>query len=151
MVLLGRANWWLPGWLDRILPRVGLESEDELPPLPEPSAHPLGERRIVPDIREEFVAHLLSPAMSSGAGSGPYPRKHPTRGARPEAGAHHAHEQAKAFSGFAVDDLAARRSTARPSASSVKDGARGMLTLHLAGGDTLVYENRPSSPPTTRS
>jgi putative drug exporter of the RND superfamily len=21
MELLGRANWWLPGWLDRILPR----------------------------------------------------------------------------------------------------------------------------------
>jgi RND superfamily putative drug exporter len=36
MILIGRANWWLPGWLDRILPRVGLESEDALPPLPEP-------------------------------------------------------------------------------------------------------------------
>ncbi|GLZ09419.1 membrane protein [Actinomadura sp. NBRC 104412] len=23
MALLGRANWWLPGWLDRVLPRVG--------------------------------------------------------------------------------------------------------------------------------
>ena len=22
MTLLGRANWWLPGWLDRLLPRV---------------------------------------------------------------------------------------------------------------------------------
>ena len=22
MSLLGRANWWLPGWLDRILPHV---------------------------------------------------------------------------------------------------------------------------------
>ena len=31
MVLLGRANWWIPGWLDRILPQVGLESEDSLP------------------------------------------------------------------------------------------------------------------------
>jgi RND superfamily putative drug exporter len=29
MVLLGDANWWLPGWLDRILPRMTLElSED---------------------------------------------------------------------------------------------------------------------------
>ncbi len=35
MMLLGRANWWLPGWMDRILPRVGLETEDSLPPLPE--------------------------------------------------------------------------------------------------------------------
>jgi RND superfamily putative drug exporter len=27
MVLLGRANWWLPGWLDRILPTIELEGE----------------------------------------------------------------------------------------------------------------------------
>ena len=25
MHLLGRANWWLPGWLDRILPRLHVE------------------------------------------------------------------------------------------------------------------------------
>jgi len=25
MQLLGRANWWLPSWLDRRLPRVALE------------------------------------------------------------------------------------------------------------------------------
>jgi RND superfamily putative drug exporter len=36
MMLLGRANWWLPGWLDRIIPNVGLESEEKLPPLPPP-------------------------------------------------------------------------------------------------------------------
>jgi RND superfamily putative drug exporter len=34
MVLLGARNWWLPGWLGKLLPRVGLESEDALPPLP---------------------------------------------------------------------------------------------------------------------
>ena len=33
MVILGERNWWLPGWLERALPRVGLESEDALPPL----------------------------------------------------------------------------------------------------------------------
>jgi putative drug exporter of the RND superfamily len=27
MVLLGDANWWLPRWLDRILPSVDLEGE----------------------------------------------------------------------------------------------------------------------------
>jgi RND superfamily putative drug exporter len=27
MELLGGANWWLPKWLDRILPRVHVESE----------------------------------------------------------------------------------------------------------------------------
>jgi putative drug exporter of the RND superfamily len=29
MELLGRANWWLPGWLDRLLPRTS-PSENEL-------------------------------------------------------------------------------------------------------------------------
>jgi RND superfamily putative drug exporter len=27
MVLMGRWNWWLPAWLDRLLPHVGLEGE----------------------------------------------------------------------------------------------------------------------------
>jgi len=34
MALMGRANWWLPGWLDRLLPHVSLEGE-QLPPEPE--------------------------------------------------------------------------------------------------------------------
>ncbi len=29
MVLLGDANWWLPGWLDRILPNMSLESASD--------------------------------------------------------------------------------------------------------------------------
>ncbi len=32
MELLGDANWWLPGWLDRILPRVTVEAATELEP-----------------------------------------------------------------------------------------------------------------------
>ncbi len=31
MVLLGRANWWLPGWLDRTLPSLDVEGEAGLP------------------------------------------------------------------------------------------------------------------------
>lgn len=27
MQLLGKANWWFPGWLDKILPRLSVESE----------------------------------------------------------------------------------------------------------------------------
>jgi RND superfamily putative drug exporter len=27
MRLLGKWNWWLPGWLDRALPRMSLEAE----------------------------------------------------------------------------------------------------------------------------
>ncbi len=32
MALLGRANWWLPGWLDRVLPHLDLEQGDDVPP-----------------------------------------------------------------------------------------------------------------------
>src|ERR1700757_3216093 len=32
MELLGNANWWLPKWLDRIVPRVSIESPPEFPP-----------------------------------------------------------------------------------------------------------------------
>jgi putative drug exporter of the RND superfamily len=32
MTLLGRANWWLPGWLERHLPRLGIESDEETMP-----------------------------------------------------------------------------------------------------------------------
>ena len=37
MVLLGDANWWLPGWLDRILPKMSLELADD-PEAGEPEA-----------------------------------------------------------------------------------------------------------------
>ena len=30
MELLGDRNWWIPRWLDRILPQVHVESVDEL-------------------------------------------------------------------------------------------------------------------------
>ena len=31
MTMLGKVNWWLPGWMDRILPRVHIEpGEDEI-------------------------------------------------------------------------------------------------------------------------
>jgi RND superfamily putative drug exporter len=29
MALLGKANWWLPDWLDRVLPHLTLEGSDE--------------------------------------------------------------------------------------------------------------------------
>ncbi|HEX9545909.1 MAG TPA: MMPL family transporter, partial [Acidimicrobiales bacterium] len=29
MELLGRANWWMPGWLDRLLPRVHIEGQPD--------------------------------------------------------------------------------------------------------------------------
>jgi RND superfamily putative drug exporter len=34
MQLLGRANWWIPAWLDRLLPRLAVEAE--VPPVATP-------------------------------------------------------------------------------------------------------------------
>ncbi|MGY1438204.1 MMPL family transporter [Streptomyces reniochalinae] len=38
MHLLGGANWWLPGWLDRRLPRISIEPEPATGPRAEPAA-----------------------------------------------------------------------------------------------------------------
>ena len=57
MMILGKANWWLPVWIDRILPRVGLESEDSLPPLPEP-------------MRRRVFAQAGAPPREPGPGPG---------------------------------------------------------------------------------
>jgi RND superfamily putative drug exporter len=34
MELLGNANWWLPKWLDRIVPRISVEAPPDLTPVP---------------------------------------------------------------------------------------------------------------------
>ena len=44
MALLGKANWWLPGWLDRILPRLTVESPTTVEPVP---ARPADEVQLV--------------------------------------------------------------------------------------------------------
>jgi RND superfamily putative drug exporter len=30
MAILGKSNWWLPSWLDRVLPHVSVESEEDI-------------------------------------------------------------------------------------------------------------------------
>jgi uncharacterized membrane protein YdfJ with MMPL/SSD domain len=40
MELMGRWNWWLPGWLDRILPHVGLEGAPPSAPPPDRGTEP---------------------------------------------------------------------------------------------------------------
>ena len=40
MELLGRANWWMPGWLGRRLPRLRVDGPPAMPgavPLPSPA------------------------------------------------------------------------------------------------------------------
>ena len=34
MALLGKANWWLPGWLDRVLPHLTVEGTAHVVPTP---------------------------------------------------------------------------------------------------------------------
>jgi RND superfamily putative drug exporter len=42
MQLLGRANWWLPSWLDRRMPRLSVEPEENA------TAHPGSEKLVEP-------------------------------------------------------------------------------------------------------
>ncbi len=58
LVLFGRAAWWLPAWLDRILPHVSIEGEEPPTPPSSPRPPPPPPRR-------------------------PPPRQHPPRPARP--------------------------------------------------------------------
>jgi RND superfamily putative drug exporter len=47
MELLGDRNWWLPGWLDRLLPNLDVEGHAELAPTggaPEAEREPAGVR-----------------------------------------------------------------------------------------------------------
>jgi catechol 2,3-dioxygenase-like lactoylglutathione lyase family enzyme len=58
-------------------------------------------------------------------------------------------EKTKAFSGFAVDDLAAARQFYGETLGLKTSEHYGLLTLHLAGGrDTLVYP-KPDHQPAT--
>jgi len=38
MELLKEANWWMPKWLDRLLPNINIDAPAERQPLPEPTA-----------------------------------------------------------------------------------------------------------------
>jgi RND superfamily putative drug exporter len=43
MQLLGNWNWWFPGWLDRLLPRLNIEGPEALAPELVPVAVPIGD------------------------------------------------------------------------------------------------------------
>jgi catechol 2,3-dioxygenase-like lactoylglutathione lyase family enzyme len=58
-------------------------------------------------------------------------------------------ENTKAFSGFAVDDLAAAQKFYAQTLGLKTSERYGLLTLHLAGGrDTLVYPKADHTPAT---
>jgi RND superfamily putative drug exporter len=48
MHLLGRANWWLPGWLDRRLPHLSVEPTGQVTPEPVTPAVPAGTAQPAP-------------------------------------------------------------------------------------------------------
>ena len=29
MTIFGKANWWLPGWLEKLVPHISVESEQD--------------------------------------------------------------------------------------------------------------------------
>jgi putative drug exporter of the RND superfamily len=42
LTLFGAGVWWLPGWLERLLPHVDIEGEAEQPaPAPGPELQPV--------------------------------------------------------------------------------------------------------------
>jgi RND superfamily putative drug exporter len=46
MELLGKANWWLPKWLDRIVPRISVEAPPKvLVAGADPAREPVGSSR----------------------------------------------------------------------------------------------------------
>jgi RND superfamily putative drug exporter len=49
MTLLGDANWWLPAWLDRLLPTWDLEGADDN--LPDPVEPDPGQRATQQPVR----------------------------------------------------------------------------------------------------
>jgi hypothetical protein len=58
MQLLGRANWWLPGWLDGTLPRIDAE----------PAPRPTGRRRGVTTTSDHSEAPSAACASVPDAG-----------------------------------------------------------------------------------
>jgi RND superfamily putative drug exporter len=40
MLVAGKANWWLPAWLDRLIPHLNVEGSTEDPSSPGPELHP---------------------------------------------------------------------------------------------------------------
>jgi len=55
MKLMGDANWWIPGWLDRVLPTIDIEGEAALP-------EPEMEADLVPEPVEAEPEQELVPA-----------------------------------------------------------------------------------------
>ncbi|MDJ1132471.1 MMPL family transporter [Streptomyces iconiensis] len=69
MHMLGGANWWLPGWLDRRLPRLSIEPAPGTGPgsAPGTGLQPAPESAPGPG-PEPVAGHVLEPAVGAAAG-----------------------------------------------------------------------------------
>jgi RND superfamily putative drug exporter len=47
MELLGKANWWMPRWLDRLIPHISVEAPPDLRPAAADAAEPTEEEELV--------------------------------------------------------------------------------------------------------
>jgi RND superfamily putative drug exporter len=76
MHLFGRANWWLPAWLDRILPHVTIEAAQPVAthPIATPAALPEAPTHPATSARLTTSAHLTSAHLTPA---------HPTTSAHP--------------------------------------------------------------------
>jgi RND superfamily putative drug exporter len=64
MALMGRANWWLPGWLDRLLPHLSIETDPvEHPPAAVPVTVPVQSVGPSSPAPEPSVAGHLCPRL----------------------------------------------------------------------------------------
>jgi len=67
MKLMGDANWWIPGWLDKLLPEIDIEGEAGLPE-PEMEVHEPGDDEVAP--RSRFRPKELVGDIAEGISSG---------------------------------------------------------------------------------
>ncbi|WUH90732.1 MMPL family transporter [Streptomyces sp. NBC_00433] len=70
MHVLGDANWWLPGWLDRRLPRISIEAPAAAHPVPVPVRIALGE----PQSGDRFDGRFDGQEVSVGSARTPMPQ-----------------------------------------------------------------------------
>lgn len=63
MALLGKANWWLPGWLDRLLPRVAVEGVTDVEVEDDEVEIPTDDRSVSPRATRRSSARTGAPRL----------------------------------------------------------------------------------------
>jgi len=66
MKLMGDANWWIPGWLDKILPTIDIEGEAGLPE-PEMESGEPSSNEVAPGLGDVVEGRLVGAGASAAA------------------------------------------------------------------------------------